>query len=1100
VTTIRVSLGHKTVTATWAGLGLAWLAALPAALAAVPPGADPDRSAGAVLELPDDGFLAGTLAPRSVAAQPPATLLWKTPLFAKPIEFEAEAVSRVRFPRRSPVVRPADAWRCELEGGDMLVGGVQAIDDEHVSLIALDLAGEEVRLRRSAVVRMTRLAPDEIIVVPGGGNAWGAAPGGWAVAGGRPAARRVGATAHQPLDAPRRACYDIALSWNKRPDLVITCADDARAVRGGQPDGAADRDSFRLELTAGKLLAIRESKTAFIEQVAEVPGNARLLRVLVFVDRDRGRMAVVMPGPDETADRCAFDATLPPLSPIAGGFTIALRGGDVRIDSLRVTAWKEDEPRLTAAAGLVVVSAADGRVEVRDGNTTRSLPLAEASTLLVREAPPAAHDTGPSLRVILQDGSQVSGRLKAVTETGISFEAPALAESVDIRFDQLAELEPVATMVPPPQPGRMGMLEAVHGRLAGSLADLDGSTGVGWLARGAVRPVPFAATHERLSIHYVASPGDAGRGESQPAPPAAAIPPIVYLGTGEAVPCTVLGGNAAGLRVKTPDAADAMLPAAVLRAVVFVPSAPRRIQQQKLTRLLTLPRMQQADPPTHVLGLQAGDYLRGKLLAIDENVVRFEVLGMEKQFARDTVTHLIWLTPVAAEAHAGAAPPPAANGLPVEAVNNDGRRTKLRAQRVVGIRLVGNHDVLGTAGIDLSSCDRLSIGEASDATERGALPYSQWRLTPAKVPRSLSQTANAEEPSPAKPASAAAETDPVEQQRLAAAEAAALTGDRSCLEPLGELLNATSPAIRRRALALLRQLTGRQTRELNQGGDDSPEQRAAAVLRWRQWIAREGVFAELAFPRPVDPGIGKAVLGRTLYSIPERNLVIEVDDQGRETFRAEAKQAFACDLLANGHRLVADGNTLVEYDAVGRQVWSLPDLPQVPMSVRRLDNGNTLVAMDGLPNLGQVVEYDPDGGEVWRWNAPGLEPADAERLPNGNTLVALHGANRVIEIDDEGTEIWGIDVVDPLRVIRLANDTTLVVSGDLKKAWIFDAAGAEVRDLGAVIDAGMAADGGLLLLGHDGTVTLEAGNGLAAKDWHKVLDEMPSGSARASRR
>ena len=1103
--TMRVSLKRTIVTATWAGLGLAWLAALPAALAAVPPAAAPDRSAGAVLELPENGFLAGGLVPSTVAGQPPTTLLWKSPLFAKPIEFEAEAVSRVRFPRRSPVARPTDAWRCELEGGDLLVGAVQAIDDEHVSLSPIDLAGQEVRLRRSAVVRMTRLAPDEIIVVPDGENAWLTASDGWTVAGGRPAARRDGATAHRLLDAPRRACYDIVLSWNIRPDLVITCADDARAVRGGQPNGVADRDSFRLELLAGKLLAIRESKTASIEQVAEVPGNARLLRVLVFVDRDLGRMAVVMPGPDGTADRCAFDATLPPLSPIAGGFTIALRGGDVRIDSLRVTAWKGDEPRPTAAAGLGVVSAADGRGEVRDGNTTRSLPLAEASTLLVREAPPAAHDTGPSVRVILQDGSQVSGRLKAVTKTGISFEALALAESVDIRFDQLAELEPVATCAPPPQPGRMGIMESAQGRLAGSLADLDGSTGVGWLARGAVRPVPIAVTHERLRIHYVASPGDAGSGESQPAPPAAAIPPIVYLSTGEVFPCTVLGGSAAGLRVKTLDAADAVLPPAVLRAVVFSPSAPQiEIQQQKLTRLLTVPRMQQADTLTHVLELQAGYYLRGKLLAIDENVVRFEVLGVKKQFARDTVTRLIWLAPVAAEADAGAAPPLAADGLPVQAVNNDGGRMTLRAQRVLGNRLFGSHGVLGTAGIDLSLCDRLSIGEASDATERGALPYSQWRLTPAKVPRSLSQTVDADEPSPAKPASAAAETDPVEQQRLAAAEAAALTGERSCLEQLGELLNATSPAIRRRSRALLRQLTGRQTRELDQGGDDSPEKRAATVLRWRQWIAREGVSAKLAFPKPVDPDMKKAVLGRTLYSIPKHNLVIEVDDQGRETFRANAKHAFACDLLVNGHRLVADGSTLVEYDVAGRQVWSLPDLPRVPMSVRRLDNGNTLVAMDGLPNRGQVVEYDRDGVEVWRWNAPGREPADVERLPNGNTLVALHGANRVVEIDDEGTEIWGIDVVDPLRVIRLANDTTLVISGDLKKGWIFDAAGAEVRDLGAVIDAGMAADGRLLLLGADGTVTLEAGNALAAEDWQMLADEqqqeMPSGSARVCRR
>ena len=44
----------------------------------------------------------------------------------------------------------------------------------------------------------------------------------------------------------------------------------------------------------------------------------------------------------------------------------------------------------------------------------------------------------------------------------------------------------------------------------------------------------------------------------------------------------------------------------------------------------------------------------------------------------------------------------------------------------------------------------------------------------------------------------------------------------------------------------------------------------------------------------------------------------------------------------------------------------------------------------------------------------------------------------------------------------------------------------------------------MLLLGADGTVTLEAGNALAAEDWQMLADEqqqeMPSGSARVYRR
>jgi hypothetical protein len=157
--------------------------------------------------------------------------------------------------------------------------------------------------------------------------------------------------------------------------------------------------------------------------------------------------------------------------------------------------------------------------------------------------------------------------------------------------------------------------------------------------------------------------------------------------------------------------------------------------------------------------------------------------------------------------------------------------------------------------------------------------------------------------------------------------------------------------------------------------------------------------------------------------------------------------------------------------------------------VRRLDNGNTLVAFDGFDDRAGVVEYDRTGEVVWKWISRG-QPADAVRLPDGNTLVAMHGANAVVEIDDSGAEKWRVAVDDPLRIERLADGTTLVVSGDSKRGWIYDHDGGVAQELGELADAGVTAEG-LMVLDREGHLTLRPAVG-PEKPW----GQLPAGVAR----
>ena len=215
----------------------------------------------------------------------------------------------------------------------------------------------------------------------------------------------------------------------------------------------------------------------------------------------------------------------------------------------------------------------------------------------------------------------------------------------------------------------------------------------------------------------------------------------VYLKTGDSILCTVLSADAEFLRIRTALAPEVSVPAIAVRAVELQPAGAGSVPREKLARLLTLPRMQQADPPTHMLRLPNGDYLRGKLVSLDDKLLKMNVLGVVKEFPRPEVTRLIWLSVEGdaseREALAAVAGGQEQGGLPVRATMIDGRRLTLMAERIDGGRLVGASGVLGKTGVDLAACDNLVLGLTEASTPPSELPYGKWKLKPAPVPRAL---------------------------------------------------------------------------------------------------------------------------------------------------------------------------------------------------------------------------------------------------------------------------------------------------------------------------------------------------------------------------
>ena len=117
-----------------------------------------------------------------------------------------------------------------------------------------------------------------------------------------------------------------------------------------------------------------------------------------------------------------------------------------------------------------------------------------------------------------------------------------------------------------------------------------------------------------------------------------------------------------------------------------------RLSKSKRERLLTLPRMQKGSPPTHLIRSKNGDYLRGRVIEMDDKTLQVEVRLETKEVPRDRISRIIWLHPDELEAgpdRREAARRPQDEATRVQAVRSDGIRLTFPAERLADATLSG---------------------------------------------------------------------------------------------------------------------------------------------------------------------------------------------------------------------------------------------------------------------------------------------------------------------------------------------------------------------------------------------------------------------------
>ncbi|WP_422924834.1 TlpA family protein disulfide reductase [Singulisphaera sp. PoT] len=745
------------------GAGLALLAACSIAAA---PGEPAPAPKSAVLNLSDGGFVAGEIKDSDKAN----VVRWQADAFVAPFEFDLKSVQSLAFPSGGESPKPTGDYCFELAGGGVLYGSLAGLDDK-VAVLEIPNLGQ-LHVERSQINRIQRwnLNADLIYLGPNGLEGWQASPAAnsWREETGQIVTSTPGTSIRKDLGLPSRATIEFELSWKDKPDFLL-----ALGVDGDEKNLAR---AFRFEAWGKDIVVHREAEDeADVVSVGQVENGAGRIHLVTYLDQEKSRLVVYSPSGARLADMKVAPAkpmTLP-------GIYLGNIRGDVRLERLQIGRWNGEAPRDTKAD--------QARVHRNDGSTIYGqISKYDPSTreFVVRqdtaESRIKADEIGsvflsfpadqPARAVVasFRDGTRLSGDLNKVEDGKLWLSVPGIEEKVGRPLKDVGSLVVLRSQPTPTDkdaenkpPAR---LETEGTRISGKLEDgreQGGATCLVWhpLASATGSPLKAGAS---ARIIYKEPPPPAPKPDANPnvviqrqaqvgalqgflsaysgnqlGRQGGTKPRALHLRTGDVIPCEVLKIDETGVSIRTPVSESALVPHDKIKAAELAPESVSvvKLTRSKRDRLLTLPRMQKESPPLQLIRSKNGDYLRGRVVKMDDENIELEVRLETKQVPRNRVARIIWLHPDEIE---GAKKPDDAKPSPkntlVQAVRNDGTRMTFHPKQVEGKTLSGQSDVLGLCKIGLDEVDQLLIGSAIDK-EVSHLAYQQWKLRNAPEPK-----------------------------------------------------------------------------------------------------------------------------------------------------------------------------------------------------------------------------------------------------------------------------------------------------------------------------------------------------------------------------
>jgi thiol-disulfide isomerase/thioredoxin len=416
------------------------------------------------------------------------------------------------------------------------------------------------------------------------------------------------------------------------------------------------------------------------------------------------------------------------------------------------------------------------------------------SKVASKDAKSTSSTIEPGVQLEFFDGARWRGEWNQVANGIVSFTPTATGTPIQfplqavMSFRGNAKPSPGTNITSPT--GRKGAFMGNDVQLEGVLVAGKDSSVLGWQALAAKEPVGIIVTDDarldfrgrarrqqnvsdskaaqQIQVQNAFVMGEEQKPVEPPFELRQLMVPSITLRNGDAFAAQLQSVNEEGILFKSDKIELGSLTNEAVQSIELrklrsskIPSA------KKVERLLTVPRSAKNDPPTHVLISVEGDFLRGRLVAINADFATMEIRLEQVKVPLEKVAQIVWLhernwkvgeteekpatdpnAAITEETTSAQAKPEDAKpedakanetkvvALPpgnVVAMFRNGLRMSFAPTSVTETAILGNNELLGKCNLPISEIDLILFGPKANV-QAADLASNPWKLNLAKSP------------------------------------------------------------------------------------------------------------------------------------------------------------------------------------------------------------------------------------------------------------------------------------------------------------------------------------------------------------------------------
>lgn len=411
--------------------------------------------------------------------------LWRVqhPAFAQPLEIPTSSITAITMSHavEKGLSIAANDFGLQMKNGDRLFGQITAVDE---ATVTLERTGQPPKkLRREFLARA--------IGWPGGRQIPFSGPGlrtewmpqsnreQWRDMVGQLSTNRPGARLHRDIQLPVRACVEMEIVWQQKPDFQI-----ALGIDPNRPNHFDD--AVRIEVWKDEIVAVWESETsAAVVVIAQGIKEQDSLRISVDIDQVAGTADFFSPSgrplgqlrgiqadqsPPAANDAASGDTGgVEPIDPRRSGISIKNQLGDFRLTLLQVLQIRRTErvagdllkDAVQLADGSVIAgrwtSVDSGEWIVMTDGEARRIPIADIRSIALASEPSDTQakatldrlafldqlddDLASKVQIHCFDGSRYSGTLAGIAGDQLQLATPLAMEPLDLPISTIRQID-----------------------------------------------------------------------------------------------------------------------------------------------------------------------------------------------------------------------------------------------------------------------------------------------------------------------------------------------------------------------------------------------------------------------------------------------------------------------------------------------------------------------------------------------------------------------------------------------------------------------------------------------------------------------------------